>query len=226
MQLDALAHLRALAERSSSSGVRSVVLTDCFGPGGSEEERAGQDLTCAEGVWFRGEVPGYEVLKEEEERGKAAVRYESVVLTPGVFLVWLRGELERAGVRFERIADVKALGELKGRGHDVLVNASGTASATLEDVKDSQLVMDRTHVVLVKSRFEGGYVHRGPGPYTYIFGRGDGTVVVGGVSEMPQNGPTPQSQIHQDVSAGLGCLAMGRRVGLTKVFHLALPPCL
>ncbi|KAG7285754.1 hypothetical protein NEMBOFW57_008048 [Staphylotrichum longicolle] len=86
-----------------------------------------------------------------------------------------------------------------GWGHDVLINASGIASATLEDVKDSQLIVDRTHVVLVKSKFDGGYVHRGPGPYTYIFGRGDGTAVVGGVSEMPQNGPTPESQIHQDL---------------------------
>jgi hypothetical protein len=81
-----------------------------------------------------------------------------------------------------------------------LVNASGIASATLEDVRDSQLIMDRTHVVVVKSTFEGGYVHRGPGPYTYVFGRGDGTAVVGGVSEMPQNGATPRTQIHKDVS--------------------------
>ncbi len=191
MQLGALAYLQRVALEHPESSARIVELTDVFGP----DLGAGEQT--AQGVWFGGKVVGYEVLSEGEE---VMVRYGSVVLDPGVFLPWLRKMLEEDGIKFERIGEVKSLGELSERGHDVLINASGVASMTLEDVRDEKLVMDRTHVTVVRSDFQSAYVHRGPGVYTYIFGRGDGTAVVGGLSELVQNGATPQGQVHEDVS--------------------------
>ena len=211
MQLDALAYLQRVALEHPESSARIVELTDVFGSGLG----AGQDT--AQGVWFGGKVAGYEVL---EEGDGVMVRYGSVVLDPGVFLPWLRGRLEEGGVKFERVGEVKSLGELSGRGHDVLINASGVASTTLEDVRDEQLVMDRTHVTVVRSDFQSAYVHRGPGVYTYIFGRGDGTAVVGGLSELVQDEATPQGQVHEDVSRSR-CAATVCRKGLTDV---ARPP--
>ncbi|KAK4149487.1 hypothetical protein C8A00DRAFT_18831 [Chaetomidium leptoderma] len=197
MQLDALAYLRTLAVEYPESSVRCVELTDVFGGelgvAGSVENRGA--------VWYKGRVPGFEVLQEDtkEGGGEVRVRYGSVVLTPGVFLVWLRKRLEEGGVRFERIGEVKALGELAYLGHDLLINASGLASLTLEDVGDEKMVMDRTYVTVVKSEYQGAFVRRGLGVYTYIFGRGDGTAAVGGVSEPVQNEVKPMEEIHEDL---------------------------
>ena len=41
------------------------------------------------------------------------VKHSSSVLTPSVFLLWLRKQLESAGVEFQRINAVQSLGELK-----------------------------------------------------------------------------------------------------------------
>jgi hypothetical protein len=104
----------------------------------------------------------------------AKVRYGSVVLTPGVFLPWLKRMLEEDGVRFEKVGEVASLGELMGTWmeHDVLINASGLGSTKLQDVKDEKVVSDRTYVTVVKSDIKAAFVKRGVGVYTYIFGRG------------------------------------------------------
>jgi hypothetical protein len=193
MQLDALAYLQRIALEHPDSGVRIVELTDVFGSG-----IAGGVEDTAEGVWFGGKVAGYEVLREGSEG--VMVRYGSVVALPVIFLPWLRKRLEAEGVKFERIEGVKALGELKTRGADVVINATGAGVMGLEDVKDGEMTVDRTHVTVVRSEFLGAYVHRGPGVYTYIFGRGDGTAVVGGTSEAVQKAARPKGQVHEDVS--------------------------
>ncbi|KAL2173994.1 FAD dependent oxidoreductase-like protein [Thermothelomyces heterothallicus CBS 202.75] len=196
MQLAALDHLRSLAARHPESGARLVELTDCF-PGGVRAS----DPEGAVG-WFRDRVPGFEVLDEGEGGGEedgARVRYGSVVLTPAVFLPWLRRRLEEDGVRFVRIAEVGALADLAHLGHDVLVNASGLASSTLRDVKDDLVITDRTWVAVVRSDYRDAFVRRGNGVYTYVFGRGDGTAVVGGVSEPTTGELKSKEEIHQDL---------------------------
>ncbi|KAK4245692.1 FAD dependent oxidoreductase [Corynascus novoguineensis] len=200
MQLAALEHLRTLAAAEHGDdgpGVRRVELTDCFPAG----VRALDDSPGA--VWYRGRVPEFEVVEEggeaDGEGGGAVVRYGSVVVTPAVFLVWLRRQLEEAGVQFVRVEEVKALGELAYLGHDVLVNASGLASLALEDVKDDQVVMDRTWVTVVRSEYQDAFVRRGNGVYTYIFGRGDGTAVVGGVSEPVTDKMKSKEEVHEDL---------------------------
>jgi hypothetical protein len=197
MQLAALDYLRQLAIDHPESSVRCVELTEILPPG----------VTCANGtdtqggVWFAGRVPGFEVLDQGHGVAEGAkVRYGSVVLTPGVFLPWLGRKLEKGGVRFERAGEVGSLGELTGIGHGVLINASGLGSAKLADVRDEKMMSDRTYVTLVRSEFKEAFVKRGEGVYTYIFGRGDGTAVIGGVSEPVGMGVMPMKEIHEDVS--------------------------
>ncbi|EAQ85425.1 predicted protein [Chaetomium globosum CBS 148.51] len=195
MQLAALAYLRTLAAEHPESSVRQVKLTDVFGGGGGIKASD----TGPAGLWYNGRVPGFEVLEEGGDGVEARVRFASVVLTPAVFLGWLRKRLVERGVKFERIGEIKALGELAHLGHDVLVNASGGASRGLEDVRDAMVVTDRTYVTVVKSDFQEAFVHRGSGVYTYIFGRGDGTAVVGGVSEPASDPVKPWGEVHEDI---------------------------
>ncbi len=192
MQLDALAALQRIALEHPESGARIVELTDVFGSGlGAGDE--------ANGVWFAGKVPGYTVLEEGE---RVMVRYDSVVVDPAVFLPWMKQRLEEGGVQFYRVRELKWLGELSALGfeYDVLINASGLGSMSLGDVRDSAVSLDRTYVTVVSSDFHAAYVHRGPGAYTYIFGRGDGTAVLGGVSEPISQTPKPRGQVLEDVS--------------------------
>ncbi|KAK0711711.1 FAD dependent oxidoreductase-like protein [Lasiosphaeris hirsuta] len=161
MQLDALAWYRAVAAAHPEAGVRRVGMTD---------------LGVAADAWFHGRVPG---LREVD----GGVGYESAVLDPGVFLPWLRRVLEEQGVKFVRVGTVRSLGELAYLGGHVLVNASGLASLTLKDVRDDAVVMDRTYTALVKSDYRDAFVRRGKTEYSYYFGRGDGTAVLGGISE-------------------------------------------
>lgn len=195
MQLAALNYLRGLAAASPQSSVRGVTLTDVFQPGVRADDK--------EAVWYAHRVPGFELLHEGGDGDGARLQYDSVVLTPAVFLPWLREVLEGEGVKFERIEEVAALEDLKGLEHDVLVNASGLASGLLKDVMDEKVVSDRTYVTVVRSRYEGAFVHRGDGVYTYIFGRGDGTAVVGGVSESPESEVKSMEDVHEDVSGGV-----------------------
>jgi hypothetical protein len=197
MQLAALEYLRKLAADHPESSVRLVTLTDVFG-GGTGIKASDNSPTA---VWYNGRVPEFEVLNEGGENGQEArVRFGSVVLTPAVFLLWLQRRLLERGVKFERVGEVKALGELAYLGHDVLVNASGQASGVLEDVKDEKVITDRTYVAVVKSEFQQAFVHRGAGVYTYVFGRGDGTAVVGGVSEPTANPVKSVEEVHDIVS--------------------------
>ncbi|KAK3987118.1 D-amino-acid oxidase [Cladorrhinum sp. PSN332] len=172
MQLDSLSFLRSLALTNPESGVRRAQMTDIH-----DEPPPS--------VWYKDRVPGY--TETTNERGELVTRYQSVVIDPPKLLLWLRRELEKQGtVEFKRIGKVEKLGELSvipSGGGKVLVNASGLASQTLQDVKDEEVVSDRTYTVRVRSEYTEMFVRRGKGhQYTYVFGRGDGTAVLGGVS--------------------------------------------
>jgi len=177
MQLDALCFLRRLAITNPESGVRRARVTDVH------------DEPDANGPWYRNRVPGYSEQEQQSQEGKdgsasLVTSYGSVVIDPSVLLPWLRRELESQGVEFVRVGRVERLSELGFAGGDVVVNASGLGSLALADVADDQVVSDRTYTVRVRSRFEGMFVRRGKGhQYTYVFGRGDGTAVLGGISD-------------------------------------------
>lgn len=103
-----------------------------------------------------------------------------------------------AGVKFPRIAAVNSLADLKYLRHDVLINASGHASATLEDVRDEQVIPGRTYVTLVKSKYDKS-LRRSATEYTYIFGRNDSTSILGGIPEPVQNDVKSSESIRADV---------------------------
>lgn len=194
MQLDALSYLCKLALSHPESSVRVAELTDVHGAGATKVEE----------LWCHGRLP-MEVLKAsqlpEERSHSLTVRYSTFVLTPSVFLPWLRVQLESTGVKFQRIKTVTSLADLSYLEHDVLVNASGLASQSLVDVKDENIITDRTYTILVKSRYDNSFVRRYATEYTYIFGRGDGTVCIGGISEPVTNEIRSTKDVRSHVSA-------------------------
>lgn len=193
MQLDALHFLRQLAVQRPESGVVCSDLVDVF-----------DDVAEGEAFWGVGRVPGVEVVKCEGGKG-VEVRYPSVVASPEVLLPFLRARLEEQGVKFVR-GTVHELKELEKFGGDVVINACGAGAATLGGVRDGKMVEDRTYTVLVRSGFEGSFVRRGEGGrYTYVFGRGDGTVVVGGVSEGVGEEMRGVEEVRGEVSSSLCC---------------------
>lgn len=97
------------------------------------------------------------------------------------FLPWLRKQLEETGVTFKR-ANVESLADLKGMGHEVLINASGWGARFLKDVADQEVEQVRGQTVLVKTDYNKLFIRRGK-DYTYILPRGDGTAVLGGVKQ-------------------------------------------
>ncbi|KAK4222044.1 FAD dependent oxidoreductase [Podospora fimiseda] len=169
MQLDSLHFLRQLSLANPESGVRTALLTDIH------------EDPPVNGIWYKNRVPGYtESLNKD---GGITTKYESLVIDPSKFLVWLRTELEKQGTVFERVEKVESLSELSGVATDVVINASGLGSRELIDVKDENVVGDRTYTVRVETEFKEMFVRRGKGgKYTYVFGRGDGTAVLGGIS--------------------------------------------
>ncbi|KAI0098158.1 nucleotide-binding domain-containing protein [Nemania sp. FL0031] len=196
MQLDALSFCRQLAVSHPESSVKINELTDVYDLG----------ATSVSDLWYHDRLPDYKpldaaqfVLKEENIQPTVAVQYSNFVVSPPVFLPWLRKRLEEAGVKFQRIPAVKSLADLEYLGHDVLVNASGLASATLEDVKDGNMITDRTYVTLVKSKYDKSFVRRSATEYTYIFGRCDGTTILGGISEPVANEVQSSATIRADL---------------------------
>ncbi|KAI1124610.1 nucleotide-binding domain-containing protein [Nemania abortiva] len=196
MQLDALSYGRKLAASNPESSVKINELTDVYDVG----------ATSALELWYHERVPDYKpvdaaqfALKGEDIQPTVAVQYSGFVVTPSVFLPWLRKRLEDGGVKFQRITTVKSLADLEYLGHDVLINASGLASATLGDVKDESIITDRTYVTLVKSKYDKSFVRRSATEYTYIFGRHDGTTILGGISEPVQNEVQSSATIRADL---------------------------
>ncbi|KAJ9143110.1 Nucleotide-binding domain-containing protein [Pleurostoma richardsiae] len=172
MQLEAFAYLWRLALRHPESSVRRIEMLDLM------------DFIPLEKVWYRYKMPGFRVLTKEEMPPDApfGVTYGSVVLTPMIFLPWLRKRLEANGVKFLR-ANVTSLSQLKDMGHNILINATGVGAKYLQDVKDQQMQEVRGQTVLVKSDFDKIWIRRGK-DYTYCLPRLDGTAILGGIKQF------------------------------------------
>ncbi|CAH0046241.1 unnamed protein product [Clonostachys solani] len=173
LQLDGLAGLRQLAERHPESSVRKIRMREIMDTGSPDQ------------VWYQGKVPGFRWLSKGEmpEASKYGMTYETVVITPPVFLPWMRDRLEQRGVQFKRVC-VGSLKELEGLGHDILINAAGLGVRTLADVKDSKVQPVRLQSAIFKHpTYREGYVRRGDNYYTTAFSHLDGEVYVGGVIE-------------------------------------------
>lgn len=160
-----------------------------------------RDSRTLEEIWFRDKVPEFGVIPDKERIPGTTVgfKYRTIVLTPMVFLPWLRSKLEATGVKFHR-ATVRSLDDLKAMGHDILINAAGIGPLRLEDVKDTKVQEVRGQTVLVKSKFDKLFVRNGDN-YTYVFARGDGTTVLGGIKQFGSTEKQVDSDIRADVCA-------------------------
>ncbi|KAG9249654.1 uncharacterized protein F5Z01DRAFT_640993 [Emericellopsis atlantica] len=187
MQLDALAYWLHLAERFPASSVKKTVVYDVF------------DYASLEDIWYRDRVPDFRVMDKGElpPGAKLGVSYTTIILTPSILLPWLRKRLEAKGVTFER-ATVRSLADLKGMGHDVLINASGSGPMYLKDVQDHTMSPVRGQTVLVRSNFDELWIRRGEA-YTYHLARGDGTAVLGGIKDTGSTDPRASEATRQDI---------------------------
>jgi D-amino-acid oxidase len=107
----------------------------------------------------------------------------TIVLQPVVLLQFLRERLERLGVKFLRTA-VNALADLKGLGHDYLINASGLGALKLTDVpKDPAVESVLSQLILAKFYYDKTFMRHGKDysvSYTHVLPRLDGTAILGG----------------------------------------------
>ncbi|KAL4963962.1 FAD-dependent oxidoreductase [Aspergillus stella-maris] len=187
LQMDAFNVWWKLALSHPESSVRRVQMQDLT------------DSTPLEKVWYRNKMPGFRVMEKHELPSDApfGMEYESIILIPSVFLCWLRERLEASGVTFKRLT-VNSLGDLRGMGHDVLVNASGIGSRYLKDVVDEMVQEVRGQTVLVKSDFNRIWIRRGR-DYTYALGRPDGTVVLGGIKQFDNTSKKVDDDLRADI---------------------------
>lgn len=191
MQLDALAYWMRLAAQHPESSVKTVEMHDLM------------DHVPLDKVWYRNKVPGFRVMDKSElpADAKLGVAYQSIIVTPHTFLPWIRKRLEASGVVFKR-ATVRSVADLKGMGHDVLINASGSGPKTLTDIKDDSMVLVRGQTCLVKSSYDKIYIRRGD-DYTYHLPRGDGTAILGGIKDEGQSEAIFEESVKKDVSTAI-----------------------
>ncbi|KAH6986423.1 FAD dependent oxidoreductase [Ilyonectria sp. MPI-CAGE-AT-0026] len=172
MQLEGFAGLWKLAETNPESSIRQIEMTEIMDRGSKSD------------VWYAGKLPEFRFLsKDELPKGAIyGMKYKTLVLTPQIFLLWLHQRLTDRGVKFIR-TKVNSLADLKGLGHDVLINASGLGSEKLRDVQEKNLVPMRLQCVVAKAdNYDRLFIRRGEnGYYSTAFSRRDGTVYVGGV---------------------------------------------
>ncbi|GME62498.1 aromatic amino acid aminotransferase [Neofusicoccum parvum] len=187
MQLDAFAHMWKLAMTNPESSVKRIEMHDLT------------DFKKPEDVWYYGKMPGFRVMSKEELPDGAVngMCYQSWILTPPVFLPWLRGQLEASGVVFKRVS-VRSLADLKGMGHDILINATGWGSRFLRDVSDQDVEQVRGQTVLVKSDYDKIWIRRGQ-DYTYVLPRGDGTAILGGIKQFGDTNALVDSSLRADI---------------------------
>lgn len=187
MQLDSFAVLWSLAVSNPESSIKRIEMNDFH------------DDKTIDQIWYRGKLPEFRVMKEEElpQGVKLGMSYKTVVLTPKIFLPWLRRRLEHSGVVFKRMS-IDKLAEVKTQGQDVLVNASGWGSKFFGDVQDQEVQLVRGQTVHVRSNYDKIYMRHGK-DYTYAISRLDGTCILGGIKQYDQTDPQVDLNLQQDV---------------------------
>ncbi|KAJ6186904.1 hypothetical protein N7519_001812 [Penicillium mononematosum] len=175
MQLNSFSELWRIAERHPESGIRQIEMTEIMDNGDPAK------------VWYEGKVPGFRFLSPSEipEGAKFGMTFQTLVITPPTFLPWFRQHLEKQGVKFLRTY-VKSLRDLRGMGHDVLINATGFGAMKLLDVEEKRITPVRQqNIRLRKDGYNRCYIRRGPdGYYSTAFARGDGTIYMGGIKTL------------------------------------------
>jgi hypothetical protein len=193
MQLNSFSELWRIAERHPESGIRQIEMTEIMDNGDPAK------------VWYQKKVPGFRFLTSSElpTGAKFGMVFQTLVITPPTFLPWFRQHLEKQGVKFQRTY-VKSLRDLRGMGHDVLINATGFGAMKLLDVEEKRIVPVRQqNLRLRKDGYNRCYIRRGPdGYYSTAFARGDGTVYMGGIKTVGDTDFASYEDQRKEVSLG------------------------
>ncbi|KAH8680071.1 hypothetical protein BGZ60DRAFT_525260 [Tricladium varicosporioides] len=170
MQLQAFSYFWKLARSHPESSVKRIDMVDII------------DYAPLEKMWYRDLMPEFRLMTKEEMPPGAVLgmSYKSIVLTPAR-------------------CNFKSLSELGGMGHDILINATGTGSGFLTDVKDPNVQQVRGQTILVRSNFDKIWIRRGVNDYTYALPRGDGTCILGGIKEFDNLNLSPEDDRRQDI---------------------------
>ncbi|KAF1845054.1 nucleotide-binding domain-containing protein [Cucurbitaria berberidis CBS 394.84] len=187
MQLDSFAVLWSLAVSNPESSIRRIEMNDFH-----------DDKTIDE-IWYKGKMPDFQVMKPSElPKGvKLGMSYRTVVLTPKIFLPWLRQRLEDSGVVFKRM-NLSSLSDAKSQGQDILINATGYGSKFLGDIRDQDVQLVRGQTVHVKSNYDKIYMRHGK-DYTYAISRLDGTCILGGIKQYGNTDPEVDMDLQHDI---------------------------
>ncbi|KAK7447411.1 hypothetical protein VKT23_014120 [Stygiomarasmius scandens] len=114
--------------------------------------------------------------------------FKTLTMNPQVYLRWLKDQVDAAGnVKFVRrelnhISEVLQDEHNANRENLVVVNATGCGAKYLGGVEDEAVQEARGQTLLVRSPLQTVYVRTGE-EYSYAIPRGDGTVVLGGISQ-------------------------------------------
>lgn len=193
MQLDAYAGLWRLARERPDAGLRISDLTEIM------------EYGSPDAVWWQNKIPGFRFLSPSELPPQATwgMTYKSIIISPPVFLKWLKARLLTRGVEFQR-RSVQSLDELKGMGHDIVINATGLGSKHLAGVSDNTLTPYRLQSIVMEKKWDKGFIYRGHDDYYFnIFGRPDDTCYVGGFKQLGLTDKTVYDDQKQTVSAFL-----------------------
>lgn len=112
---------------------------------------------------------------------KVGITYQTMTVNPGIFLPWIKKDLETRGVRFIRkeIESIKEAEQITGCG--IIVHASGLGAAHLAG--DKNVIAIRGQTMFVKNDFDELVMLQGS-QYTYVIPRMyTGGVIIGGVSQ-------------------------------------------
>jgi len=188
MQLDSFAVLWSLAVSNPESSIRRIELLDFH------------DDKTIDQIWYNEKLPEFRIMEDSElPKGvKLGMSYKTVVMTPKIFLPWLRNRLESSGVKFKRV-NLSSLAEVKSQGHDIVVNATGFGPKFLEDIRDQNIQLVRGQTVHVKSNYNKVFMRHGK-DYTYAISRLDGTCILGGIKQYGQTEHEVDMELQQDVS--------------------------
>ncbi|KAH6973845.1 hypothetical protein BKA56DRAFT_634751 [Ilyonectria sp. MPI-CAGE-AT-0026] len=184
LQLDS--YTGKIASEHPDSGLRISEVTEIMEYGSSDA------------IWFRARIPGFRFLSHHELPARVTwgMTYTSIIISLPVFLKWMKARLEARGVAFKRMS-IQNFDELKGFGHDILINASGASSKHLPSVADKTLIPCRLQSIVLEKKWDKGFIYRGrDGYYFNIFGRPDGTcyMLSRGHEVLPDVMPSDQPQ--------------------------------